>query len=58
MLLGASPLVRDVTGRYFEDCNEAEVTTDPDSQTGVRPYALDELDAARLWKISIQLLRP
>jgi NAD(P)-dependent dehydrogenase (short-subunit alcohol dehydrogenase family) len=57
VLLAASPLVEGVTGRYFEDCNEAELTTDPDSEPGIRPHALDEGDAARLWDVSIELLR-
>ncbi|GII57967.1 oxidoreductase [Planotetraspora thailandica] len=57
VLLAASPLVEGVTGRYFEDCNEAELTTDPGPETGVRPHALDVGDAARLWDVSIALLR-
>jgi NAD(P)-dependent dehydrogenase (short-subunit alcohol dehydrogenase family) len=57
VLLAASPLVKDVSGRYFEDCNEAELTTDPDRQNGVRPHALDQDDAARLWEVSRAMLR-
>jgi NAD(P)-dependent dehydrogenase (short-subunit alcohol dehydrogenase family) len=57
VLLAASPLVEGITGRYFEDGNEAEVTTDLESETGVRPHALDEGDAARLWDVSTELLR-
>jgi NAD(P)-dependent dehydrogenase (short-subunit alcohol dehydrogenase family) len=56
VLLAASPLLQGVTGRYFEDCNEAEGTTDPVADFGVRPYALDEADAARLWDVSVHLL--
>jgi hypothetical protein len=41
VLLAASPLLDGVTGRYFEDCNEAVPTTDPDAENGVRPHALD-----------------
>jgi NAD(P)-dependent dehydrogenase (short-subunit alcohol dehydrogenase family) len=57
VLLAASPIVEGITGRYFEDCGEAEVTTDPESETGVRPHALDEADAVRLWDVSTELLR-
>ena len=56
VLLAASPLVEGITGRYFEDCNEAVITTDPDAETGVRPHALDKDDAARLWDVSVELL--
>jgi NAD(P)-dependent dehydrogenase (short-subunit alcohol dehydrogenase family) len=52
VLLAASPLVAGVTGRYFEDCAQAAVTTDPDAENGVRPHALDPADAARLWDVS------
>jgi NAD(P)-dependent dehydrogenase (short-subunit alcohol dehydrogenase family) len=57
VLLAASPIVAGITGRYFEDGNEAEITTDPESETGVRPHALDEGDAVRLWDVSAELLR-
>jgi NAD(P)-dependent dehydrogenase (short-subunit alcohol dehydrogenase family) len=56
VLLAASPLLEGITGRYFEDLNEAELTTDPESENGVRPHALDEGDAARLWDLSTELL--
>lgn len=56
VLVAASPLLDGVTGRYFEDNNEAEVTTDIDAQEGVRPHALDPVDAARLWDVSLELL--
>lgn len=58
VLLAASPFVHGVSGRYFEDCNEAEVTTDPSLQRGVWPHALDKEDAARLWAASEAMLRP
>jgi NAD(P)-dependent dehydrogenase (short-subunit alcohol dehydrogenase family) len=57
VLLAASPLLDGITGRYFEDCGEAETTTDPDSDSGVRPHALDEGAAARLWQVSVDLLQ-
>ncbi|GHJ39734.1 hypothetical protein Sm713_53430 [Streptomyces sp. TS71-3] len=56
VLLAASPLVEGVTGRYFEDCNEAEPTTDPEAHEGIRPFALDPTAAARLWDISLKML--
>lgn len=57
VLLAASPLLDGVTGRYFEACNEAELTTDPDAVEGVRRHALDPDDAARLWEVSTAILR-
>ncbi|WP_159054815.1 hypothetical protein [Streptomyces dysideae] len=44
-----------VTGRYFEDCNEA-VPHRPDTNTGVAAHALDRKAAAQLWDVSEQLL--
>ncbi|MFE4254038.1 SDR family NAD(P)-dependent oxidoreductase [Streptomyces sp. NPDC056910] len=59
VLVAASPLLDGVTGRYFEDCNEAELNTDPSphATSGVRPYALDEGDAERLWDTATAMLR-
>jgi NAD(P)-dependent dehydrogenase (short-subunit alcohol dehydrogenase family) len=56
VLLAASPLIDGVSGRYFEDCNEAEPTNDPDAENGVRPHALDPEAASRLWDVSTGLL--
>ncbi len=57
VLLAASPLVEGVGGRYFEDCNEAEVVPEiVDSIYGVRDYALDPEAADRLWETSVRLL--
>jgi NAD(P)-dependent dehydrogenase (short-subunit alcohol dehydrogenase family) len=58
VLLAASPLLKGVSGRYFEDCNEAtpiERRT-PLSISGVAPYALDANNAERLWEVSLELL--
>ncbi|AGL15697.1 SDR family NAD(P)-dependent oxidoreductase [Actinoplanes sp. N902-109] len=52
VLLAASPLVEGVTGRYFEDCQEAEPYT-PGIRRGVAGYALDPVKAARLWQLSL-----
>ncbi|MET7849683.1 SDR family NAD(P)-dependent oxidoreductase [Streptomyces avermitilis] len=59
VLVAASPLLEGVTGRYFEDCNEAELNTDPNpyADSGVRPYALDADNAQRLWDLSTAMLR-
>jgi NAD(P)-dependent dehydrogenase (short-subunit alcohol dehydrogenase family) len=55
VLLAASPLVVGVTGRYFEDCNEAG-PHQPGVRRGVAGYALDPDNAARLWQLSTELL--
>ncbi|MFF8315642.1 SDR family NAD(P)-dependent oxidoreductase [Streptomyces bobili] len=55
VLLAASPVVDGVTGRYFEDCDEAEPHR-PGTNTGVATHALDPEAAARLWQVSEQLL--
>lgn len=54
VLLAGSPLVEGVTGRYFEDCQEA-VPYRPGVRRGVAGYALDPEAAARLWKVSTDL---
>lgn len=57
VLLATSPLLDGVGGRYFFDCNEAEVVTHrTDDMSGVAPYALDPANAERLWKESERLL--
>ncbi|GAA2644717.1 SDR family NAD(P)-dependent oxidoreductase [Dactylosporangium fulvum] len=50
-LLAGSPLVGGVTGRYFEDCNEA-LPQVHGVRRGVAPHALDPAAAARLWTLS------
>jgi NAD(P)-dependent dehydrogenase (short-subunit alcohol dehydrogenase family) len=47
VLLATSPLLGDVGGRYFEDCNEAEAA----------PHAVDPEAAERLWELSELSLR-
>jgi NAD(P)-dependent dehydrogenase (short-subunit alcohol dehydrogenase family) len=58
VLLAASPALEGVGGRYFEDCNEAEVIhyREPDTLAGVAPYALDPDNAERLWEVSLELI--
>ena len=58
VLLAASPTVEGVTGRYFEDCAQAEpVAGRAGAVAGVAPYALDRDNAARLWAVSEALVR-
>ena len=56
VLLAVSPLLEGIGGRYFDDCNEAEVV---DRRTGtlhgVARYALDPATADRLWDVSLNL---
>jgi NAD(P)-dependent dehydrogenase (short-subunit alcohol dehydrogenase family) len=56
VLLAASPLVAGVTGRYFEDGEEAVPFT-PGVRRGVAGYALDPHKAARLWQVSLDLIQ-
>jgi NAD(P)-dependent dehydrogenase (short-subunit alcohol dehydrogenase family) len=57
VLLAAWPGLDGVGGRYFEDCNEAEVVERRGSGIGgVAPYALDPANAERLWELSLELM--
>ena len=57
VLLVASPLLDGVTGRYFEDNQEAEVVDDGTGKThGVARYALDTGEASRLWMLGERAL--
>jgi NAD(P)-dependent dehydrogenase (short-subunit alcohol dehydrogenase family) len=59
VLLACSPLLEGISGRYFEDCNEAAPAPAPASGGGVRgvaPYAVDPENAQRLWEQSLRLL--
>ena len=58
VLLAASPLLDGISGRYFEDVNEAEVVTERGSigARGVAAYALDPANAERLWDASLELV--
>jgi NAD(P)-dependent dehydrogenase (short-subunit alcohol dehydrogenase family) len=58
ILLATSPLLEGIGGRYFEDCNEAEVVfRRPADYRGVAAYALDAVNAERLWEVALQLVR-
>lgn len=56
VFLAASPQVRGIGGRYFEDCHEAEVVDQLHGLAGVLPHALDRHAARQLWEASEQLL--
>lgn len=46
-----------MTGRYFEDGNEAPVIAErADGRSGVLTYALDDRDADVLWDETLRLL--
>jgi NAD(P)-dependent dehydrogenase (short-subunit alcohol dehydrogenase family) len=57
VLLAASELLEGIGGRYFEDCNEAQlVTRRPDNFTGYAAYAVDPENAHRLWELARELV--
>jgi NAD(P)-dependent dehydrogenase (short-subunit alcohol dehydrogenase family) len=57
VLLATWPDLDDIGGRYFEDCNEAEVVDRRGTgMSGVAPYALDPANAERLWDLSLELI--
>jgi NAD(P)-dependent dehydrogenase (short-subunit alcohol dehydrogenase family) len=59
VLVATSPQLNGIGGRYFEDCNEAEVL-EPGSEeaapAGVATYAVDRENADRLWELSLDLI--
>ncbi|TWP50643.1 SDR family NAD(P)-dependent oxidoreductase [Lentzea tibetensis] len=55
VLVATSPALDGVGGKYFEDCAEAGLNV-PGERTGVAPYAIDPESAARLWKVSEEIL--
>ncbi|MEU9549190.1 SDR family NAD(P)-dependent oxidoreductase [Streptomyces werraensis] len=58
VLLAASPLLEGVTGRYFEDNQEARIVTDEENPTGgVAAHAVDPGAADRLWEYATEALR-
>jgi NAD(P)-dependent dehydrogenase (short-subunit alcohol dehydrogenase family) len=57
VLLASSPQLEGIGGRYFEDCNEAEIVERRGAGiSGVAPYALDPVNAERLWDLSLELI--
>ncbi|MEU3792527.1 SDR family NAD(P)-dependent oxidoreductase [Streptomyces fructofermentans] len=58
VLLAASPLLEGVSGRYFEDNQQAPVSADGESVPGsVASHALDREAADRLWHYASDALR-
>jgi len=55
VFLATSPLVEGIGGRYFDNSNEA-LPSAPPEPGGVAAWALDPVDAERLWELSIELL--
>jgi NAD(P)-dependent dehydrogenase (short-subunit alcohol dehydrogenase family) len=58
-LVATSHQLDRIGGRYFEDCNEAQVLPadfSPETASGVAPYALDPDNAARLWELSERMI--
>ncbi|WP_425259995.1 SDR family NAD(P)-dependent oxidoreductase [Rubrivivax sp. RP6-9] len=55
VLLAASPLLDGIGGRYFEDCQEAQIVSERTVDfSGVAPYALDPDAAVRLWGLALK----
>lgn len=54
VMLAASPLLKGISGRYFEDCNEIGIVSErPEGRlSGVAAYALDPANADRLWSMA------
>lgn len=50
-----SPQLAKLGGVYLEDCDVAEVAEEGEDDRGVRAYAIDEHQAARLWEFSAEL---
>jgi NAD(P)-dependent dehydrogenase (short-subunit alcohol dehydrogenase family) len=55
LVVATSPLLEGLSGKYFEDGNEALPTTGG-VISGVAPYAQDPEAAAQLWKVSEETL--
>jgi NAD(P)-dependent dehydrogenase (short-subunit alcohol dehydrogenase family) len=53
VLLAVSPLLDDIAGKYYEDCNEA-LPHEPGTRRGVAAHALDPEAASNLWQVSAE----
>ncbi|QJW83214.1 hypothetical protein HK414_22375 [Ramlibacter terrae] len=42
--------------RYFEECQEAAPWTEENPGVGVKRYAVDPENAARLWRVSADMV--
>jgi NAD(P)-dependent dehydrogenase (short-subunit alcohol dehydrogenase family) len=57
VLLAASPLLAGVSGRYFEDNQEAEVVEGgPDFEAGAARWSMDPETADRLWDYALPVI--
>ena len=58
VFVATAPEARTVRGHYFEDCRPAAVLADtkPDAPGGVAAYAVDPVNADRLWALSERLV--
>ena len=59
VLVATSPQLDGIGGRYFQDCNEAPVVdpaTAEETGAGVAGYAVDPVNAERLWQLSAATL--
>ncbi|MFD4637456.1 SDR family NAD(P)-dependent oxidoreductase [Lentzea sp. NPDC058436] len=56
LVLATSPLLKGVSGKYFEDGNEAGPAEPGNYVRGMAPYAQAEESAAHLWKVSEETL--
>ena len=52
MYAATAPALNNRGGLYLEDCSVADINDAPDASSGVRSYALDPEQAARLWALS------
>lgn len=55
MWAATSPQLTGMGGVYCEDCDIAEPAAEGDERSGVRDYAVDAEQAARLWELSARL---
>jgi hypothetical protein len=51
-----APELADHGGAYLEDCHVAEASDDPARSSGVRGWARDPQQAARLWQLSEEMV--
>lgn len=58
VLLAGSPLVEGISGRYFDDCQEADVIDERRAGPfkGVARYAVDTDNAFRLWEMATRMV--
>ena len=58
VLLAGSPLVEGISGRYFDDCQEAGVVDERGSGPfmGVARYAVDPENALRIWEMASRMV--